>query len=509
MTSLIKIGTVYLTGAGPGDPGLITEKALTALKKCHAVVYDHLVSLELIVTLPKTVERYYVGKSAGKHTLKQEEINQLLVDLAKLGKTVVRLKGGDPYVFGRGGEEAMFLRENGVPFEIIPGITAGIAVPAYAGVPVTFRNLSSYVILLTAHEAADKEQSDLPWELLSRADKGTIVGYMGVKTLPVLMQNLIDKGLDPETPVMVVEKGSLGTQKSVTGTVAAISDLELQANIQPPALFVIGKVAQLQDKLLLLRDLPLRGKTIMVTRPADQAQDTYRRLRELGAEVLPLPVITTEPSVDYPGWEKFWGIEGGWLVFTSENGVRYFFRHYFTAGCDLRTLAKFRIAAVGSGTEKMLNAYGLAADFLPKKFTVKDLAEELCLNHTLSGIEVIRIRGNLGDETAENVFRVAGAKVLQLVVYRTDTAKWDEGMFAAFRDAQIDFVTFTSSSTVLKLKEILGETEFDRFIRQIPAISIGPMTSQTIYQCGGIIAAEAKIHTIEGMLEALLAVCRL
>jgi len=499
-----KAGKVYLTGAGPGDPGLIVEKAGWALQRCDAVVYDHLAPLELVVTLPPTVERYFAGKSAGRHTKKQEEINQLLAELAGQGKTVVRLKGGDPYVFGRGGEEALFLREQGIPFEVIPGVTAGIAVPAYAGVPVTFRKMSSYIILLTAHEAGDKDESEVPIELLSQAEKGTIVGYMGVKTLPELMRKLMESGLSPETPALVVERGTLGIQRCINGTVATIADLALQAVIEPPALFVLGQVVELREKLAAAAALPLQGKTIMVTRPADQAGETYRRLRELGAEVLPLPVIFTEAAVDYQGWEKFWGISEGWLVFTSENGVRYFLRHYFKAGYDLRGLAEFKIAAVGSGTERALQVSGLTADFRPSKFTVKDLAEELVLNYTLGGIDVIRVRGNLGEETAEDILRGAGSKVLPLIVYRAGTYKWDEGMFNAFREAKVDFVTFTSGSTVLKLKEILGEGEFDRFIKQVPAISIGPRTSQVIRQCGGKVAGEAGAHTVEGMVEALI-----
>ena len=500
----VKTGRVFITGAGPGNPGLITEKAKSALNKCDAVVYDHLVSLELIVPLQKRVERIYAGKSATRHTMKQEEINRLLVKLAQEGKTVVRLKGGDPYIFGRGGEEALHLRENGIPFEIIPGVTAGVAVPAYAGIPVTHRGKSAFAVFITAHEAAEKQGSEIPWDLLAGSQKGTIVGYMGVKTLPDTVFRLLKGGMHPDTPTAVIERGTTGRQVTVTGTLENIAGKVKEAGVKPPALVIIGETAALQHSIGEAEDLPLKGKTIMITRPGDQAQEMYRDLRELGAEILPLPSIATEASADFKGWEKFWDIIGGWLLFTSENGVRYFFEQYFTAGFDLRSLSKFQIAAVGSGTEKALSKIGIIADFLPRKFTVRDLAEEMTMQFDFAGVDVVRVRGNLADDTAERILRGAGAKVLPLAVYRTYTPAWDAGMFTAFREAEIDAVTFTSGSTVKRLKEILGEEEFAGFMEKTPTISIGPMTSQTIEELGGTVAAEAKVYSIEGVTEALV-----
>ena len=501
MTS--RTGKVYLVGAGPGDPGLITENGRRALEKCDAIVYDHLASLELVVPLGRRVERYYVGKSAGQHTLQQDQIEELLVKLAQEGKTVVRLKGGDPYVFGRGGEEAITLRKNGIPFEIVPGITAGIAGPAYAGIPVTHRKKAVFTIFLTAHEAGDKSASQIPWKLLGGAEHGTIVGYMGVKTLPETVKRLTAEGMSPDTPAALIEKGTTGVQRTIKGTLATIAELAVRENIQPPALFVIGKVVNLRDEIGETGDLPLKGKTIMITRPGDQAGEMYRELRGMGAEILPLPSIATEAAVDFNGWEKFWQIDKGWLVFTSENGVRYFFDYYFRADYDIRSIASFKIAAVGSGTEKALKHYGITADFLPKKYTVNDLAEELGLNYDFADISVIRVRGNLGDDTAERILREAGAKVLPLEVYRTYTPEWDEGMRSVFRKAKIDAVTYTSGSTVKRLKEILGDEEFAGFIAKVPAISIGPMTSKAVRDNGGSVAVEAKVHSIEGVMEAI------
>lgn len=498
-----RTGKVYLVGAGPGDPGLITEKGKRALSKCDAVVYDHLVSLELIVPLKRSIVRYYVGKSAGQHTLKQDKIEELLVKLAKEGKTVVRLKGGDPYVFGRGGEEAITLRKNAITFEIVPGITAGVAGPAYAGIPVTHRKKAVFTIFLTTHEAGGKSASQIPWKLLGGAEHGTIVGYMGVKTLPETVQRLTEEGMSPDTPAALVEKGTTGVQRTVKGTLSTIAFLAVRENIRPPALFIIGEVVNLQDEIGETDDLPLRGMTIMITRPGDQAAEMYRELREMGAEILPLPSIATEPSVDFTGWEKFWNIDSGWLVFTSENCVRYFFDYYFRADYDIRSIGCFKIAAVGSGTEKALKRYGITADFKPRKFTVNDLADELRLNYDFNDIDVVRVRGNLGDDTAEGILQDAGAKVLPLEVYRTYTPEWDQGMLAAFRDAKIDAVTFTSGSTVKRLKEILGDEEFGEFILKVPAISIGPVTSKTVTDIGGKVAVEAKVHSIEGVMEAI------
>ena len=497
------IGKIYLIGAGPGDPGLITVKAKNALNSCDVVVYDHLVSMELIVTLPSHVQRIYAGKSAGKHHLPQDEINGLLLKLASEGKTVARLKGGDPFVFGRGGEEALFLREHGVKVEIIPGLTAGTAALSGAGIPLTHRNLSSYAILLTAHEAMDKEQSDLPFKLLIQTEKGTIVGYMGVKTLPVITEKLLTGGMDGETPAAVIERGTLRTQRVIVGTLYDIAEKASQASVSPPALFVIGDVVKLRNKIVQTDDKPLAGKTIMVTRPAHQGVDMYRRLRELGAEPLALPTINVDIHFAERAWSVFKVIDEGILVFTSENGVNCFFRCMMNAGLDRRRLGRFAIAAVGHGTGKALMEHGISADFIPSKFTVQTLAEELLDKFDWEGTNVVRVRGSLGEPIIENTLKEAGANVLPLQVYTTTTAVWDEGMFAAYREAKIDAVTFTSGSTITGLREILGEDEFQRFLASTPAISIGPMTSEVLRGYGGEPAVEAEVHSIEGVVEAL------
>lgn len=498
-----KIGKVFLIGGGPGEPELITVKGRETLSACDAVVYDHLAPLELVVSLPKNIERLYAGKIAGKHSMAQDEINSLLVELARQGKNVARLKGGDPYVFGRGGEEALFLRENGVPFEIIPGVTAGIAGPGYAGIPVTHRGKSVYVVLLTGHEAEEKA-SHIPFKSLAKLRGGTIVGYMGVKNLRNIMDKLKRGGLSPDTPAAIIERGTMSGQKSCFGTIASISDIAEQEGIKPPALFVIGDTVELNTALSFLEKLPLAGKRVLVTRPVKQASNMYRKLRTAGADVLPLPSIETAEHFDRKGWEKFWDIKEGWLVFTSENGVECFFRQYFQADYDIRSLNRFKIAAVGTGTSKVLKQMNIAPDFTPNKFTVRNLAEDMTMRYELRNCEIVRVRGNLGDTTAESIFRMAGARVLPLQVYSTKTAEWDSGMKAAYEEAPVDIVCFTSGSTAKGLLEILGQDEFTRLLSEATVVSIGPETSKVIDELGGKVDKEASVFTEDGVVQAVM-----
>jgi uroporphyrinogen III methyltransferase/synthase len=501
-------GKVYLIGAGPGDPGLITVKAKRLLSTCDAVVYDHLLPLELVVTLPKRIERYFVGKSTARHFLPQEDINTLLVDLAQQGKRVVRLKGGDPFVFGRGGEEALYLRKKGIPFEVVPGITAGVGVAAYAGIPVTHRKKSVFTIMLTAHEAVDKAESQVPWDWLGRTENGTIIGYMGVKQLSHTVERLISHGMNPETPAALVEKGTTGVQKSITGTLKRLAELASEAHISPPALFIIGEVVPLADKLHWYGNGILSGKKTMVTRPADQAGEMYAMLREAGAEVLPLPTITTEPCKDEAGWKEFpVFINKGancWLVFTSENGVRYFVSQLFDRGYDYRVLGHFNIAAMGSGTDRALQYHHLKADFIPSSYTSDVLSKELADHIEGTQAYVIRVRGNLGDERVEKALAGAGANVVPLQVYDTQTAEWDAGMRVHFDENKPDIITFTSGSTVTGLVEILGKEKAVEAAGNAVVASIGPMTTRIAKEQGLPVTLEAKTHSVPGLVEAII-----
>jgi uroporphyrinogen III methyltransferase/synthase len=506
-------GKVYLVGAGPGDPGLITVKGAEILKLCDAVVYDRLVPLELVVTLPGRVQRHYVGKAADRHSLPQDEINELLANLAGQGLTVVRLKGGDPFMFARGGEEALHLKDKGIPFEIVPGVTAGTAAAGYAGIPLTHRKLATFAVFLTAHEAADKAEAQVPWEWLGQAKNGTIAGYMGVKQLPNVVKNLTGAGMDAEMPAAVIERGTTGIQKSVKGALKDLPELVKKSGIEPPALFIIGETVGLSDELGWFGGGALAGKRIMVTRPADQAGEMYALLRGAGAEVLPLPTIATSGSIDQGGWEALKGLFSGgevledsepWLVFTSENGVRYFMGQFFERGYDYRPLGRFKIAAMGSGTDRALKQHNLKADFIPSIYTSEVLAAELSDHLSDLKCRVVRVRGNLGDDRIERALESTGVEVTALQVYDTFTATWDQGMWMHFEENPPDLITFTSGSTVTGFVEILGAKKALEIAGKAVAASIGPMTTKIAIEAGITIAIEAGTHSVPGLVEAVI-----
>lgn len=509
-----KKGKVSLVGAGPGDPELITIRGARTLAACDAVVYDRLAPLELIVSLPPRIQRHYVGKSQGHHSLPQAEINNLLAELAEKGLKVVRLKGGDPFVFGRGGEEALYLKKRGVPFEVIPGITAGIAAPAYAGIPVTYREKSVFTLLLTAHEAADKEELQVPWEWVAKARNGSIVGYMGVKQLSAMVETLVAAGMDPSTPASLVEQGTTGIQKSVTGTLRDLPKLAETVKISPPAVVIIGEVVSLQEELAWFGRSALSGKKVMVTRPADQAGEMYSMLRSHGAQVLPLPTIATEDSVDEARWVRIKSLfdanagnrksRTNWLVFTSENGVRYLIGQLLDHQSDLRFTGGFRIAAVGYGTDRELVKHGLKADFIPSKVTTATLAAELSAHLSSKAATVIRVRGNLGDDQVERALEATGAIVIPLQVYRTFTASWDQGMQIYLDENPPDVITFTSGSTVTGFLEILGKKRAKKLADQAVVASIGPMTTRIAAEEGITVTVEAEEHSVAGLVDAIL-----
>jgi uroporphyrinogen III methyltransferase/synthase len=502
-----KNGTVYLVGAGPGDPDLLSLKASRLLHACDAVVYDSLVPFECLVDLPAGVEKLYAGKKAADHSLPQEEINALLVQLARQGKKVVRLKGGDPFVFGRGGEEAEYLRQHGISYEIVSGITSGIAAPTCAGIPSTDRRRSSFLLLLTGHKAAEKQESTVPWEWVAKATGGTVVVYMGVAEAPVIVRKLLDAGMRPDTPAAAIERGSLPTQRTVTSPLARLARAVKKEGIRSPAVFVIGDAVELGKTLAWLGGKPLSGLRIMVTRPADQSREIYTVLRDLGAEVLACPVIATTAYSDAAGWRAVRKIAaaGRWLVFTSENGVRYFLRQWERHMGDLRSLAPWRIAAIGAGTAQALAEHHLAPDFVPAVATTASLGREMATQLDLRGKTVLRVRGNLGDRRLEEALEEAGAHVLPLCVYSTRTAVWPDGLREKIFSQPPHVVLFTSGSTADGLVEILSKEELGRLLAKAKIFSIGPTTSQVIRTHGLKVFAEAKVHTIPGLVDELVA----
>ncbi len=505
MSTKIK-GKVYLIGAGPGDPDLISVKGKECLEKCTAVVYDNLVSPELIVTLSPETEKYYVGKKAGDHALPQDDINDLMVRLASEGKIVARLKGGDPFLFGRGGEEARYLREKNIEFEIIPGIPAAVAAAACSGIPGTDREYASFVVYATGHKAGDKTASDVPWEWIGAAEKGTIVIYMGVSEIENIVERLILSGMPSDRPAAIVERGATPTQRVFTAPLLELAQKAKEENVKPPALFIIGEVVNLRPYLQWFENKPLFGKRVMVTRPADQAIEMYKSLRQLGAEVLPYPTIATEEYFDADGWNTFKNIHSTnrWLIFTSENGVRYFFKQYMKQFNDIRGIGRFKIAAIGYGTKRALDKMNLRPDFIPSKATTADLVAEFVDKVQLENAVVVRVRGNLADDSVENKLRESSAEVVPLQVYNTYHPDWPEGFKEKLFENLPDVIVFTSGSTAYGFKTMLAEDEVKILTDEAVIVSIGPSTSSIIKKLGMPVTCQATEFNVSGVIETIV-----
>jgi len=499
-------GKVFLIGAGPGDPGLITVKGKRHLEQCDAVIYDNLLAPELVVSIPRKTEKYYVGKRAGVHPVPQEEINELMLRLARKGKCVARLKGSDPLIFGRGGEEAKFLKEHGIPFEIITGVTSGIAGPAYCGIPCTDREKASFVMFLTGHKASDKLKTSVPWEWVAEAKGGTIVIYMGVGEIANIVGRLIENGMSPDLPAAVIERGTYPSQRAIVSNLRQLPDKVKSENIKPPALFVLGEVCTLQPWLEWFTDLPLLGIRVMVTRPAEQAAGLYAELRELGAEPMPFPTIAIEGYHDEDGWSRFRDIPDGpaWLIFTSENGVRHFFDQFPHRLGDIRYLSRFHIAAIGTATSRALLDRHLEPDFVPSKATSEVLADEMKKLSNVKNSTIIKVRGNLAGDVIEKTMPEAGAEVIPLTVYRTFYPDWPDGLKEKLFDTPPHAILFTSASTVKGLSHNLTDDEIQKITSDANIFSLGPMVSRALKERGFEYVAEATPHDLTGLVKSLL-----
>jgi uroporphyrinogen III methyltransferase/synthase len=492
-------GIVYLVGAGPGDPGLMTIRSLDLIVAADVIVHDRLIPRDALAAARPDAEILYVGKEAGDASVPQEGIEELLIERASQGKIVIRLKGGDPFVFGRGGEEAEALAEAGIPFEVVPGVTAGVAAPAYAGIPVTHRNDASAVAFVTGHEDPEKEDSALDYEALA-SFPGTLVFYMGVKALPRIAEALIEAGREPSEPAAVVERGTLPGQRTVSSTLEGIAGAAEEAGIKPPSVTVIGPVAARRARIAWLEGRPLHGKRIVVTRARPQASELARRLDALGAEPIELPAIRIEPRLDSDEVRR--AVESlhayALVCLTSPNGVNLLFEAMAAQGRDARALANASVAAIGAGTEAALASYGVLADIVPERFVAEELADALD-ELELQGKPVLIARAAEGREVLPDALRKKGAEVDVVTLYETVAEEPDPEALERARDA--DFITFTSSSTVRNFVAAAGKNGIPKEAR---IVSIGPVTSETAREAGLTVDIEAERHDIDGLVEALL-----
>jgi uroporphyrinogen III methyltransferase/synthase len=495
---MMREGVVYLVGAGPGDPGLMTARALELIGSADAIYYDRLIPPGALDGARGDAELVYVGKAPGKPSIPQEEIGERLVEAARSGKSAVRLKGGDPFVFGRGGEEGEALRAAGVEFEVVPGITAGVAASAYAGIPVTHRDDASAVAFVTGHEDPEKEESALDWAALARFP-GTLVFYMGVKRLADNAAALIEAGRDADEPAAAVERGTMEGQRTVVATLGTLAEAVEREEVKAPALIVVGQVVERRETLDWLERRPLYDRRVVVTRARAQASGLAKRLRALGAEVVELPAIRIEPRLDSEEVKRAAAAIGDYalICLTSPNGVRLLFEALRAAGLDARALGGATVAAIGSGTARALAKCGIAADIVPERFVAEALVEALA-EVEVSGKRVLVARAADARDVIPEHLSGRGAEVDVVALYETVR---EEPVPEAVEAAQgADYVTFTSSSTVRNLTDALGE----RFPRDARIVSIGPVTSEAARDAGLKVDAEAKRHDIDGLVAALL-----
>jgi uroporphyrinogen III methyltransferase/synthase len=495
-----KSGICYLVGAGPGDPGLVTLRAKECIERADVLVYDALSSPELLQWTKAGCEKIHVGKRAKDHAMPQDEINALIVAKTKAGKSVVRLKGGDPMIFGRGGEEAAELAAAGVPFEIVPGISSTIAGPAYAGIPVTHRDHNTQLTIFTGHEDPTKGFSSIDFAQLAKAP-GTKVFVMGVARLREITGAFVANGADPETPIALTRWATTGAQKTIVGTLSTIADTAEREAFGSPAVAVIGSVVREREKINWFEKRPLFGRRIVVTRTREQAGELSKALRELGADVIELPTIRIDHPEDKQGFAELvtHAHEYDWLVFTSPNGVERFFDAFFATFEDARSLGNPRIAAIGNGTAKKIREYRFTVDLIPEKFVAEGLIDAFKKN-SIENLTMLWIKAAESREVIYEGLTALGAIVDECIAYRTVPETGDPtGAKARLAELGADLITFTSGSTVDHFFE-LGLDWPDSCI----AGSIGPVTSEALRKHGMPPAFEANPHDIPGLVAAIV-----
>ena len=498
----MKEGKVYLVGAGPGDPGLITIKGLECLKKADVIIYDRLLDDRLLDSAASAAERIYVGKAAGEHAKPQAEINQLLVTKAKEGKAVVRLKGGDPFVLGRGGEEAEFLAHNSIPFEAVPGVTSAVAVPAYAGIPVTQRGIASSFAVITGHEDPSKDDSSIKWEKLATG-VDTLIFLMGMKNLPGIVSKLIEFGRPPDTPVAVIKEGTKPEQKTVVGSLMDIVAKVKDNHLSPPAIVIVGEVVKLRDTLRWFDNRPLSGKRILVTRARHQAIALNLLLTERGAEPIELPAIDIQPIADSTELDEAISNLNNyhWIIFTSVNGVFSFWQRMNKLKLDTRALCGRQIGVIGPATAEALGAKGITPDYIPEIYTTEGILAGL-EHRDITGQRFLLPRADIADKELVQGIRKLGAEVHEVTAYYTLPAR--ESIAKAKQmlvSGEIDVITFTSSSTVTNLVDAFQGEPLP--INRVTIACIGPKTAEAVSSAGLKVDILAGEQTISGLVEAI------
>ena len=523
-------GIVFVVGAGPGDPGLITVRGARLLEQAHVVVYDYLSNPALLSYCPQA-DCIYVGKKAAQHSMTQEQINALLVEKAQAGKRVVRLKGGDPFIFGRGGEECLALAAAGIRFEVVPGITAAIGVPAYAGIPVTHRDFNSSFTFITGHEkeeeykdpqAKEREaatrlsspkssgSSDLDWSVIAKLP--CVAFYMGVKSLPRICAKLIENGMSPDLPAAAIRWGTRAEQQTIAATVSTLAQKVEAAQLKPPALTIIGQVVSLRDSMNWFETRPLFGQAIVVTRTRQQASDLSDQLAELGANIIEAPTIELAPPADWSAIDNVLARAGqfDWIVFTSANGVEFTRHRLFETGKDVRIFGQAKFAAIGDATASALrDKLSIQADLCPREFVAEALADEFSSRNQIAGKRFLLLRADIARPLLRQRLEQGGAaEVLDLPIYETKiAAALPAEVIEALAAGRINWITFTSSSTARNFATLLGPDYRDK-LKGIRLASIGPITTQTLNELGLPPTVQADQYNIQGLITALTAVAK-
>lgn len=506
-------GIVYLVGAGPGDIGLLTVKGLHCLQKAEVVIYDFHLNAQILNSISRKAELIYAGKRGGHHTMTQDEINRAIVEKANEGKIVCRLKGGDPFVFGRGGEEAQELVKAGICFEVVPGVSSSVAAPAYAGIPLTHRLYSSSFAVIPGYEDTTKEESSINWAKLATG-VGTLVFLMAVKNIDEMTKKLIEHGRSPETPVAVIRWGTRPDQKTIVSTLKDIAALVKEKDIKPPAVTVIGDVVKLRSELNWYEKKPMFGQRILVTR---EHSGGFESLEELGAEVLEFSTIEIVPPSSWDDLDR--SIDQvdtyDWLIFTSANGVKYFFLRLFEKGVDVRELKGLKICAIGTKTEAAVNQFGIKVDLVPEEFSAEGLinafiqqGEKISGSQTpsaipLQGIRFLLPRAEIAREVFPEKVRELGGIIDVPVAYRAIKPDYHGKRLKRFlKEGRITIATFTSAATFSNFREIMGE-DADELLRTVAIAAIGPVTSKAIEKAGLKVHITPKVATIEAMVEEI------